>query len=109
MHRALLILPFIIPFVFHTVYQPINATWTVQRFGCGCPPLRDPDALRFNANHFNLILWCAVATACGLSWSLLLRHAFTDRKSIAYTAAQAIGLAVLLCICANRLAGEYWL
>ncbi len=110
MRRVLLILPFVVPFVFHALYQPINAAWTVKRFGCGCPPVTaNPDDWFFNANYFNLILWCGVAAACGISWWFLLRPEFTDRKSARYVVAQSIGLGVLLCICANRLAGEIWL
>jgi hypothetical protein len=108
MRRTLLILPFVVPFVFHALYQPINAAWTVERFGCGCPNIRG-EFRAFNANHFNLILWCGVAMVCGLSWWFLLRPEFTDRKSTHYVLMQSIGLAVLLCICANRLAGEIWL
>lgn len=109
MRRTLFILPFVVPFVFHALYQPINAAWTVERFGCGCPPLSDTGAFRFNANHFNLILWCGVAIACGASWWFLMRPEFTDRKSMRYVVAQSIGLGLLLCICANRLAKEIWL
>jgi hypothetical protein len=107
--RALLILPFLVPFAFHVLYQPINAAWTVKRFGCGCPILGHEDEFHFNANHFNLILWCAVATVCGLSWWFLVRASFVDRKSQPNLAAQSIGLGVLLCICISRLAREGWL
>jgi hypothetical protein len=107
--RALLILPFIVPFALHTLYQPINAAWTVERFGCGCPPVRDPEAFRFNANHFNMILWSAISLACGLSWWFLVRSEFVDRRSTRYLIVQSVGLTLLLCTCVNRLAKEIWL
>jgi hypothetical protein len=109
MRRALLIIPFIVPFVFHAFYQPINEAWTVERFGCGCPPIRNAGAFRFNANYFNLVLWCGVALVCGLSWWLLLRREITDRKAMHYLVAQLTGLAVLTGICFNRLGKEFWL
>ena len=107
--RALVIFPLIFPFAFHALYQPINAAWTVTRFGCGCPPVRDTGAFHFNANHFNMILWLAVSVACALTWWRLLRSEFTDRSSTRYMVTQSIGCGVLLCICASRLGKEIWL
>jgi hypothetical protein len=109
MRRALLILPFFLPVLFHRLYQPVNEAWTVKRFGCGCPIVGHEHEFHFNANHFNLILWCAVGIGCGLSWWFLLRPEFSDRKSTRYVVAQSIGLGVLLCICANCLGQEIWL
>lgn len=112
MRRALLLLPFVVPFLFHAAYQPVNVAWTVRRFGCGCPPVTAPGASpawHFNANDFNLLLWCGVAGACGLSWWLLVRREFADRRPPVYFAVQGSGLAVLVLICGNRLAWEIWL
>jgi hypothetical protein len=109
MRRALLILPFVVPLLFHRLYQPVNEAWTVKRFGCGCPPVTDVDAFRFNANHFNMIIWLVIMFACGASWWLLLRPEFVTRRSTKYYVLQFVGVYVLLIICLRQFAREHWL
>jgi len=66
-----LVLPFLLPILFYTVYQPINEHWTVRQFGCGCPSL---DGTRhFNSNDFNTILWLPIALGCGVWFARLTR------------------------------------
>ena len=110
--RLCLILLLGVPFLIHRLYQPLNESCTVKRFGCGCPPMTSKGAAAsssFNANHFNLILWCGIAIACGLSCWFLLRAEFTDRTSGRYLLAQSIGLFTVMYSCASRLVKEGWL
>ena len=104
--RAFLFVPFVLPFVVHWLYQPINAAWTVKQFGCGCPPL--DDRWRFNANDFNLILWALVAVACAATWWWALRAEFADRSSSRYGWAVATGIGVLLALCVSQWAKGVW-
>jgi hypothetical protein len=53
---------FVFPIAFHRLYQPLNEAWTVKTFGCSCPTL--DGRWRFNANHFNSILWLIIAAIC---------------------------------------------
>ena len=105
----MLILPFLVPLVFHRLYQPVNEAWTVKRFGCGCPPVQDTGGFHFNANYFNMILWFGIMVACGASWWLLFRPEFVNRRSKKYFALQFAGVYILLCICMRQLAHEIWL
>lgn len=107
--RILLILPFVVPFVLHALYQPINAAWTVDRFGCGCPPLKGGGGAGFNANHFNAILWFGIAVACAAAWWCLLRPEFKDRRSTRYMFTQSMGVTFVFYICVRRFAAEVWL
>lgn len=109
MRRVMLIVPFVLPLIFHRLYQPLNESWTVKRFGCGCPPLRDTGGFHFNANDFNLIIWLVIAVICGMSWWLLLRPEFKDRRSTKYYLIQLAGVYVLLAICGRQWAREGWL
>ena len=111
MKRVLIILPFALPFLVHQIYQPINENWTVRRFGCGCPPVLGPGVREwnFNANEFNSIVWVAVASTCVLSWWLLVRSAFTNRRTTKYFLLQMSGVYVLVFICMRQLALEFWL
>lgn len=105
--RACLILPFVIPFLVHLVYQPINVAWTVKRFGCGCPPIGG--GWRFNTNHFNMILWVVVLSACAISWWLLFRPEITVRRSTKFVVLRWAGVYAVLCICMKLYAAESWL
>jgi hypothetical protein len=109
MRRTLLILPFVGPFAFHQLYQPINVAWTVERFGCGCPPVRGERP--FNANQVNLALWVMVALGCGLSWWFVLRFEFGERRagSRAFLALQTVGIVAVIGLCLNRWGREFWL
>jgi len=109
MRRALLILPFLVPFVFHRLYQPVNEAWTVKRFGCGCPIVGHEHEFHFNANYFNMVIWCGIVLACGASWWLLFRPEFVNRSSTKYYVLQFAGIYVLLFICMRQLAQEFWL
>ena len=105
--RALLVLPFVSPFLVHHLYQPINARWTLKQFGCGCPPL--DGRWRFNANDFNLILWIGVALAAVVAWGLALRPEFPARGPSAYVSVLMAGIIVILWLCAGRWAKEMWM
>jgi hypothetical protein len=61
-----LLAPPFVPLVFWATYMPVNAGWTVHRFGCGCHR-------GFNANSFNSILfWLVMAISLGLAvWASL--------------------------------------
>lgn len=89
------------PLVFRLAYQPINATWTVHTFGCGCPPL--DDSSRFNANHFNAIVWLIVLTTCMLPWmnvylrrEMTLALAFSGILAVAYLCLSGFGSGIWL-------------
>lgn len=107
LRRALLVIPFVIPFVVHHLYQPINANWTVKQFGCGCPPL--DDRWKFNANHFNLILWAHVGAACAAAWWWAVRAEFRDHPALRYLYAVGTGIGMLLALCLVHCAKEAWL
>jgi hypothetical protein len=96
-------LPFFLPALFHRLYQPINASWTVNIFGCGCPV----DGVRtFNANHFNLILWCAVWLVSGIGWCWLMRRNVTSARGMAMCGA---GIGLLAGMCNDYRCLELWL
>jgi hypothetical protein len=107
LRRVCLALPFVSPFVVHALYQPINERWTVKQFGCGCPPL--DGSWRFNANHFNTILWAGVALSATVAWGIALRPEFPARGPSAYPPILMAGIGLLLWICAGRWAKEIWL
>jgi hypothetical protein len=107
LRRAFLVIPFVVPFVVHHLYQPVNAAWTVKRFGCGCPPL--DDRWKFNANHFNLILWTLVGVACAAAWWWAVRAEFGDHSSLRYNWAVGFGVGLLLSLCLLHCAKEAWL
>lgn len=100
-----LILPFVIQPVFHIMYQPVNEAWTVNRFGCGCPPISGES--RFNANDFNLIVWALLFLVCVVTWWLGLRRTFT--KSSRLTTVGFVGVMLLMILCASRYFKECWL
>jgi hypothetical protein len=61
----LLAAPFLAPLVLGLIYAPINASWTIEQFGCGCPVLGPNGVVdTFNANEFNLILWICIFFCC---------------------------------------------
>ncbi len=103
MRWHLLPISLVAPFVFHAAYQPINESWTVERFGCGCPPL--DLSSRFDANDFNLILWIAVFVICGsmLIWSCLKTKSAWRYRLIAML------LPILGLSCAILWVKEIWL
>jgi hypothetical protein len=107
MRRALLLIPLVIPIVFHRLYEPINRRWTVEVFGCGCPPMAG--GRHFNANDFNLIVWIAIALGCGVMWWRFARWTFKIRHPFFCTLLRGGGLMAVLAICSNRFAQEIWL
>jgi hypothetical protein len=110
MRLLALIPPFIVPFFFHWLYQPVNASWTVKQFGCGCPPVVAPrSGWQFNANHFNLIIWLLLFAACALSWWIATRGAFRSLTPNRRLILRGFGLYVLLLMCARHWAKEGWL
>jgi len=64
---VLLIIPFVIPVIFHYPYIPINENIIVKEFGCGCPNI-DGSAKYFDANVYNLIVWLVVLFVSGIFW-----------------------------------------
>lgn len=97
MRYELLALPFLVPPLVHRLYQPINEAWTVKTFGCGCPPLAG--GWSFNANHFNLILWCVVCLACAIGWWRALRPEGADVTASRSPAAFLVGVGALVVMC----------
>lgn len=89
------------PLVFRVAYQPVNAAWTVETFGCGCPPL--DDSFRFNANHFNAIVWLVVMSACIVPW--MVAHL---RREITLWLAFG-GMTIVAYFCINGYASGIWL
>jgi|SRR5262245_774609 len=105
--RAFLAVPFVVPFVVHRLYQPINEAWTVKRFGCGCPPL--DDRWRFNANYFNLTLWVIVLLACSVFFGSALRPEFPRRGPNTFFPVLLAGILLLTFMCMERWAKECWM
>lgn len=101
------IVVFCVPFAVHAIYQPLNAAWTVRRFGCGCPPLHDTGDFRFTANHLNAIGWLLIfAALCSTWWWLTRREGAKSRWMLA---GRMAGIYVLFFTCMNRFAKEVWL
>jgi hypothetical protein len=80
MKWLLFLIPFAVPPVFHWFYQPLNEAWTVKAFGCGCPPL--DLSWKFNANHFNGILWLVLFFECLGILVSVSRILFDEPKSL---------------------------
>lgn len=72
-----LALVYLFPPLFHFAYQPVNQEWTVKRFGCGCPLL--DLSWRFNANHFNMILWLSIYCFCIGAMIHMVQNGFESR------------------------------
>ena len=105
-----LILPFVVPFVFHWLYQPVNRSWTVKRFGCGCPPMMaPPGSWGFNANYFNFYIWVALLAACAISWWSASGRTVRGLTPNQGLLVRVLGLFALLHACATRFGKEFWL
>ena len=105
MNWSLIPIPFLVPLAVHWLYQPVNENWTVKTFGCGCPPL--DLSWRFNANHFNTILWLVVFS---LNASLLVKvFPVEQRERESGAAFLSLGFVALLFLCAKQWARECWL
>jgi hypothetical protein len=89
------------PLVFRAAYQPIDATWTVQTFGCGCPPL--DGSFRFNANHFNAIVWLTLLATCTFPWVVA-----AVRRDIPLAAAM-VGMIAVIYLCLHGYGSGIWL
>lgn len=101
---ALLALPFLLPIASYYTYQPINEAWTVRQFGCGCPPL--DGSWRFNANHFNAILFAIVGGLSIWCWTFATGRAFSRqvRANLYF-----IGVVVVVLVTLKMLAQATWL
>jgi hypothetical protein len=99
-----MVLPFVLPVACYFLYQPINESWTVRQFGCGCPSL---DGTRhFNANDFNAILWFLIAACCGIWWARLVKAVFPEKVR---PRACALGGFAILLLAAKLWAKTVWL
>ena len=99
--------PFLMPVLVGLLYGPINERWTVKRFGCGCPPL--DLSWRFNANHFNMILWGIVAICCIVLWCLQVARAFGDRSAEWRFLWGFFGSLGIVVICLKFFSQGFWL
>jgi hypothetical protein len=109
MRLLLTAVSFVIPWLIHVLYQPLNENWTVKRFGCGWPPILPRGGSAgwgFNANHFNLLLWIAVWLACVgfYLWSLS-----ESRRAKRRVWLLGGGVGVITVMCVRLLAAEMWL
>jgi hypothetical protein len=105
--KVLLVIPIGLVLGFHEVYQPINRLWTVERFGCGCPPMTGSPG--FNANHFNLILWTCLGAASVALWCWLIGRLFKHRSPEWRRGIRIAGTCVLLLIALKCWAAGCWL
>lgn len=101
-----LIVPLMIPTLFGIVYAPINRSWTVKTFGCGCPPL--DLSFRFNANHFNIIVWSVIAATCTSVWVWQVHKEFKQMPR-AFQLLLGIGVVIIIGTCMRGLGLGYWL
>ena len=101
-----LIVPLMIPTLFGIVYAPINRSWTVKTFGCGCPPL--DLSFRFNANHFNGIVWLVIAGICTSVWVWLVHKDFKQMHR-AYRLILGGGVVIIIVTCMREFSLGYWL
>ena len=99
----LLPVPFVVPPLLHWAYEPINRHWTVEKFGCGCPPMTG--GWRFNANYVNLVLWFAVLVGLSVLVDRLVPHASGRRRFNWLVPA----LALLVVLCAHYYGRGVWL
>jgi len=61
-----LVLPFLLPILFYTVFQPINEHWTVRQFGCGCPSLDGSRHFICRSAPVWLLGLCVIALISGI-------------------------------------------
>lgn len=107
MKILILILPLLTPVIVSILYAPINQQWTVNIFGCGCPPL--DLSFRFNANHFNMILWSIVAASCISVWIWQVCRQFKHKSQNWRLSLIAIGVIIVFFTCIRALALGFWL
>jgi hypothetical protein len=103
----LLAAPVAFPFLFHLAYQPINAAWTVKRFGCGCPPL--DESFRFNANYVNGILWALILVTCTVTWVVRVERALAQWEPLRRAVFGGCGIGGLWFLVLHLYSREIWL
>lgn len=89
-----LTIPFLLPWCFFYLYDPINCNWTVKRFGCGCPKL--DGSYTFNANHFNLCLWCGFFALFTTLWVWRYEKIFSPWPPVERSYIGSAGVTVLM-------------
>lgn len=107
MKWLLLPIPFLVPVAFHFAYQPINESWTVKRFGCGCPAL--DGSFRFNANDVNSLLWLGILAVCIVGWVSIVSRLFVHDLDKWRVQVMIIGILGLVLLSARMWALEGWL
>jgi len=106
MRIAKLMVLLAVPTLLEIVYAPINRSWTVKTFGCGCPPL--DLSFRFNANHFNAIVWSVIAATCTSLWVWQVRKEFKQTPRT-FQLLLDIGVVIIIGTCMRGFGVGYWL
>ncbi|MFT3786553.1 MAG: hypothetical protein QM770_10350 [Tepidisphaeraceae bacterium] len=107
MRMVWMIFVLLTPLGLHAVYQPINESWTVKRFGCACRIFRSNE-WHINANDINVMLWLLAAVLLSYCW-LHLVAPFLPLATADRVLVSIFGLTPLLSLCAWCCARESWL